>query len=376
MNRMKNNALYTLLAVAALMPAALSCQRHKDAKGDGEDAMAVNVATPTVDSVVLHKSYPGFLISDRKAEVVARVNGTITGKLYTDGDFVAAGTPLFTIESTTYQAALSEAESQLQTALANNEYCKKQYEAMKKALESDAVSKMDVVQAQSNMEQSEASIKSARAAVTNARTNLGYCTVRAPFAGHVSAPTVVVGDYVSGQGAPVTLTNIYDDRKVKAVFTVEDSRYLEMNDTRQGREVDYDHVAVSFGDSVAGKYYGKLVYEAPSVQKATGTIELRVELDNPKGELKNGMYATVDLPYAVEPNALIIKDAAIGTDQLGKFVYTVTDSNTVVYTPIQVGDVYDDTLRIVNAGLKPTDRYVTEAMMKVRDGMHVKAISN
>lgn len=369
---MNNNALYPLLMATALV-AAVSCHSGKDAKSD-EDAMTVNVANPTVDSVVLHKQYPGFLISDRDAAVVARVNGTVTGKLYSDGTIVAEGTPLFTIESTTYQADLNEAESQLQTALANNEYCKKQYEAMKKALESDAVSKMDVEQAKSNLEQSEASIKSARAAVTNARTNLGYCTVRAPFTGRMTAANVVVGDYVSGQDAPVTLAKIYDDRSLQAVFTVEDGRYLEMTETRKGREVDYDHVAVTFGDSVASTYYGKLVYEAPAVQKATGTIELRVELQNPKGELKDGMYASVNLPYAVEPHALVIKDASISTDQLGKYVYTVSDSNTVVYTPIEVGDLYDDTLRIVTGGLKPTDRYVTKALLKVRDGMRVKPV--
>ena len=64
----------------------------------------------------------------------------------------------------------------------------------------------------------------------------------------------------------------------------------------------------------------------------------------------------------------------IGTDQLGKYVYVVNDSDKVVYTPIQTGELYHDTLRIVSSGLKPTDRYVTQALMKVRDGMTVKPV--
>lgn len=371
---MKHISLYQLIATAVLVAAATSCHSHKDSDGE-ENLLAVDVAVPMQDSVVLHKTYPGFLISDADANVVARVNGTITAKLYDSGSYVAQGAPLFRIESTTYQAAVNEAEAQLQTALSNNEYCKRQYEAMSKALESDAVSKMDVVQARSNLEQSEAAIKSARAALTNARTMLGYCTVRAPFAGHVSAANYVVGDYVSGEGAPVTLAHIYDDREVLVVFTVEDSRYLEMTQSQQGKEVDYSHVAVHFGDSVSETFYGPLTYEAPSVTKATGTVELRVTLKNPSGILKNGMYATVDLPYAVEPHALMIKDSAIGTDQLGKYVYAITDSNTVVYTPIKTGDLYNDSLRIVTGGLKPGERYVTEDLMKVRDGMKVKPIN-
>ena len=66
----------------------------------------------------------------------------------------------------------------------------------------------------------------------------------------------------------------------------------------------------------------------------------------------------------------------ISTDQLGKFVYLVNDSDKVVYTPIQTGDLYNDTLRIVSKGLTPRDRYVTTALMKVRDGMKVKPVNN
>ena len=86
------------------------------------------------------------------------------------------------------------------------------------------------------------------------------------------------------------------------------------------------------------------------------------------------MYATVMLPYALDPKAILIKDAAISTGQLGKYVYVVNDSNKVVYTPIKVGELYQDTLRIVSEGLSPADRYVTKAMLKVRDGMEVKPV--
>ena len=95
-------------------------------------------------------------------------------------------------------------------------------------------------------------------------------------------------------------------------------------------------------------------------------------MKNIDNELKDGMYVTVSLPYGVNPKAVLVKDASIGTDQLGKYVYVVNDSNKVVYTPIKVGEVYQDSLRIVNEGLGPKDRYVTKALLKARDGMSVK----
>lgn len=84
------------------------------------------------------------------------------------------------------------------------------------------------------------------------------------------------------------------------------------------------------------------------------------------------MFVTVDLPYGTEPQAILIRDASIGTDQLGKYVYVVNDSNKVVYTPVELGELYRDTLRIVNKGLSPRTRYVTKALLTVRNGETVK----
>ncbi len=101
---------------------------------------------------------------------------------------------------------------------------------------------------------------------------------------------------------------------------------------------------------------------------------LKAELDNSYGELKDGMYANITLPYAIVPDAILVKDASISTDQAGKYVYVVNDSNKVVYTPIKTGELVRDSMRIVTSGLTPQSRYVTQALLKVRDGMEVKPI--
>ncbi len=87
------------------------------------------------------------------------------------------------------------------------------------------------------------------------------------------------------------------------------------------------------------------------------------------------MYATVSLPYGTEPHALLVKDASIGTDQLGKYLYTVNDSDKVVYTPVEIGGLYRDSLRVITKGIAPDTRYVTSALLKVRDGMPVKPVT-
>ena len=83
---------------------------------------------------------------------------------------------------------------------------------------------------------------------------------------------------------------------------------------------------------------------------------------------------SITLPYGEASNAVLVKEASIVTDQLGKFLYVVNDSNVVRYRHIEVGQLMGDTLRQVLEGISPQERYVTEALMKVRDGMKVKPV--
>lgn len=358
-----------IIATAELL---LCCKGRETTPQIGEPE--VSVALPLIDSVVLTQSYPASISATQSADVVARVNGQLLKILFAAGDFVTTGQPLFSIESTTYRDQVNEAKASLETALAEYEFAIRQNDAMQKALQADAVSKMDVIQAESNLRQSEAAINRAKAQLETAQTMLGYCTIRAPFSGLITKSAVSTGSYIAGESSPVTLATIYDDNNLHALFSVSTERFLQIKNSPNSRLLDFDHVAVTFNDTLSTQYFGKLNYISPDVSKSTGTVTLRLVIDNHNGELRDGMYGIVKLPYATNPKALLIKDESIATDQLGKFVYIVNDSNKVVYTPIEVGELFQDSLRIVTAGLKPDDRYVTTALMKVHDGMKVKPI--
>lgn len=344
-----------------------------DKKTDSERAMTVDVAMPLVDSVVLHKTYPGYLAANQAVQLVARVDGYLMSHPFEGGSFVKKGTVLFTIEDKSYRDAVAKAEAELADAKSTYQYASSQYEAMKEAYESDAVSQMEVLQAKNSMETAAADIKSAEASLRTARTTLGYCTVTAPCDGHVTCGAFDLGTYLAGSGSPVTLGTIYDDAVMVAVFSIEDSRYFDLvkNFKDSAEDVDYEKMPIEFSEELPHKYTGDLSYMAPSIDKSTGTMLLKARIENPYNELKAGMYATVSLPYGFEPNAILIKDASIGTDQLGKYIYTVNDSNKVVYTPIEVGETVNDTLRIVTKGITADTKYVTKALLKVRDGQTV-----
>lgn len=369
-----SSAILLSAAVACAVCAAQSCSRGSG-KPAADERPAVEVARPTVDSVVLRKTYPGYLSASREVDLVARVDGYLLSHPYKAGDRVRRGDVLFTIEDGNYRDAVDRADAALQTARAALDYNSSRYSAMQRALSSDAVSEMEVTQARSAMEQARADVESATAALRTARTQLSYCTVRAPFDGRISSVLYDIGAYLSGSAQPVALAKIYDDATMLVNFAIDDAAYLNMmQSATEQLGIDMRHIPLAFSDTLPGSYTCDLSYMAPSVDKSTGTLNMQGTTDNPRGELRSGMYTEISLPYDVEPHALLILDAAVGSDQLGSYVYTVNDSDRVVYTPVRLGESVADSLRIVTSGLDASDRYVTRALLKVRDGMEVKPV--
>ncbi|MBD5183824.1 MAG: efflux RND transporter periplasmic adaptor subunit [Bacteroidales bacterium] len=362
-----------MLALAAVV--ATGCKKGKDKKDSDSEVPPIEVAEATTDSITLYNTYPGTLSAGVTADVVAEVSGRILACHYKAGSYVNKGQTLFTIESTTYRDAVSKAEAALSTARSQHDYYTNQYAAMKKALEADAVSQMEVMQAKSNMEQAAASIRDAEAALSTARQNLQRCTITAPISGYISNGAPDPGNYVNGQGAPVKLTTIYNNSSMTANFYLSDTQYEDLLGRNGGISSEvYRNVPISFKEPLANSYTADLTFVAPSVNSATGTLLLQGKLVNKDNELKDGMYITVSLPYGTDPRAVLVKDASIGSDQLGKYLYVVNDSNKVVYTPIKVGSLYQDSLRVVTSGIEPGQKYVTKALLTVQRGEKVKPV--
>lgn len=368
-------AKYTKILIAAGSLAALaSCGGHS-ATSDSDAAPEIAVASAITDSITLYKTYPGTVTAKNHVDLVPRASGNLVKKYFIGGDLVKQGQVLFSIEDTQYRNAVQQASAQLATAQSNLEYARTHYDAMAKALLSDAVAQIEVAQAKNALKESEAAVANAKAQLQTAQTNLSYCTITAPMTGHITSSNPSVGAYLSA-GSGEVLATIYEDSQMNANFFIEDAAVLRMFSNENGRHmIDYTAIPVAFSDSLPHKYTGNLTYMSPNVDESTGTLKLQASVDNPYGELRNGMYATISLPYKIEPKAILVKDASIGTNQLGKYIYTVNDSNVVVYTPITVGDLYADTLRVVTSGVKPGTRYVTKAVMKVREGMKIKPVN-
>ena len=364
--------MYIFLA----LPILTGCKEKKSTGAmGGMPTPEISVTKPIVEDITLTKDYPGYLTTEKTVNLVARVNGTLQSVSYAPGGRVKKGQLLFVIEPTLYNDKVAQAEAELKTAQAQLEYARNNYSRMKEAVKSDAVSQIQVLQSESSVTEGVAAVSNAEAALSTARTNLGYCYVRAPFDGTISKSTVDVGSYVGGSLQPVTLATIYKDDQMYAYFNVADNQWLEMSMNNQQPTKDLPKkIMVQLGKEGTESYPATLDYLSPNVDLNTGTLMVRANFDNPQGVLKSGLYVSITLPYGEADHAILVKEASIGTDQLGKFLYAVNDSDIVHYRHIEIGQLINDTLRQVLGGLSPQERYVTEALMKVRDGMKIKPI--
>lgn len=367
----------TSIAAIGLILSVLGAVACNDRKQDrpAPQLQPVAVAQPVVDSVTIYAEYPATLQADRTIDIVAEVNGQLQSIYYNPGDFVRQGQPLFAIDPTVYTQAVQQAQANLAQAQAQYEYAEPHYQAVARALQSNAVSKMEVAQALSARDQALAAINTAKAALASARTQLAKCRIAAPASGHITFNNVSRAGYVAGAGQPFKLATLYVDDNCLINFNITERDVPAIrqyaSDYGSGRT---QPLTLVFQDSLKHSYRGDIIYVAPEIDPSTGTMLIQGKVANPYGELRSGMYLTVKLPSQRLPQAVLVRDAAVGTDQRGNFVYTLGDSSQVVYTPVETGPLVRDSMRVIYSGLTPDQTYITAAQLKVRPGAKIKPV--
>ena len=374
---MKTNK-FILLSIMTLCMICLWGCNNKGKKKTTSDIPKVSVARPYVMPIVLHKEYPGYLLSNNIVDVVSRVSGYVTLQNFSSGQYINEGDLLYVIEPTVYENEVKKAEANLKSAQASLDYYENNYQRMLEASKSNAISQIDLIQAETNVRTAKANVQTAEADLKTAQTTLSYCYIKAPITGYLTTSGAGEGEYVAGSdGSPFKLTTIYNNDPIYAYFNIEDNQYLTIKMSSKNWESALPKkVYVKMQEGRFPPIEATPNYISPFVNLKTGTLTLRALFENSQYDLKSGMYCTVSLPYGEDDNAILIPDASTGTDQLGRYIYVVNDNNIVSYRHIEVGEIINDSLIHIKSGLNPDERFVTKALLKVRSGMKVEPINN
>jgi len=240
-----------------------------------------------------------------------------------------------------------------------------------------AVSQQDFDEADAGLKQAEAELASGKAALAEARINLGYTEVKSPITGRIGRSTVTAGALVIAN-QQTALATVQQLDPIYADFTQSSAQILRIRrDLESGRlhREDGNRVPVKLILEDGSEYSetGELAFTEVAVDEATGTVTLRTRFPNPKGELLPGMYVRAKLTLGMRNDAILIPHAAVSRTPKGDAqVMVVGDDGKVelrkVATAQSLGDKW-----VVTEGLKPGERIITEGLQKAKPGSEVVA---
>jgi RND family efflux transporter MFP subunit len=335
----------------------------------------VTVSLPVQQPVTRYLEATGNLTSINSTDVVARVPGFIEKINYEDGAQVKKGTLLFTIEPEPYKVKVDQAKAAEISAEANLKQAQATFDRQTELLPRGSTTQSSYDQALAARDSAKSNLDQARANTRLAEVNYDYTQVTAPFDGIVTARLVSVGQYVGGTATPTPLASIVQYDPIYADFNVTEQDVLrvraEMN--RRGLKAeDLRKIPVEIGlQSESGyPHRGTLYYASPTVNQSTGTLAVRAIFENSARLLIPGYFVRVRIPRGEPQNALLVPDAALGSDQGGRYLLVVNKDDVVEQRKVEIGPLVE-TMRVIESGLAAGDRVVVNGVLRAIPGQKV-----
>jgi RND family efflux transporter MFP subunit len=365
------------LAPLAFVAAALSLAGCSSKPPAAPPPPNVSVAPVLQRDLAEWDEFSGRLQAVDQVEIKPRVSGYIKRVTFTEGREVRKGETLFEIDPRPYQADLDRAQAQLEQARTAADLAAREVARAEKLVNVQAISREEFDSRTSAQANSVAAVRAAEAAVETARLNLSWTQVRSPIKGRVSRAEVTEGNLVqAGPPDATLLTTVVSLDSMYLYFDSDEQTYLRYTgqaatDGRKGWHSDRLPVYLGLANETGFPHEGRLDFVDNRIDPATGTIRTRAIFSNKDRRFTPGLFARVKLVGGQRKPALLVRDAAIGTDQDRKFVLVLAKGDSVAYRPVELGRLSDDGLRIVRSGLEPGEKVVVNGLMRVRPGIKV-----
>lgn len=332
---------------------------HSSAHEAGVPKTVVKYVEPKEATVTDYIYITGRMDAKESVDVRARVTGYLMDIPFKPGDEIKKDAPLFKIDPRPYQAIFDQADSQVALAdarvkLANADLAR----AKEIAKTPGAISQQEVDTYAANAAQSVASLKAAEAAREAAKLNLDFTEILSPIDGIVGRNLITVGNLITQD--TTLLTTIVSQDPIFAYFDIDERSMLNIQkliregkfeSARDGAEVKVELGLASEGDEYP--HEGVIDFVNNAVDTSTGTIQVRGVFPNPKltkGKARlftPGLFVRVRLPIGKPHPAILVPQAALGTDQGQKYLFVVNKENKIEYRSVRVGAQQPGGLQVV-----------------------------
>ena len=336
-------------------------------------AADVGVVTVKVEQVTLQTELAGRTTAALAADLRPQVSGILKARTFEEGALVKAGQVLYQIDPGMYRAAFDQANADLASARATLAASKTKNDRYVSLTKIEGVSKQEADDARAAVELATAGLAQKQAALSAARINLDYTSIKAPITGRIGKSTVTAGALVTaGQVEPLATIRSLDPMFVDLTESSEVRLKLRAAVRAGTLSAGGTKVQLRLGDGSLYATPGVLEFAEVAVDEATGTVTLRAKFPNPDDTLLPGMYVRAVLDQAIVQSAMLVPQQGITHDAKGDATAMVVgkdgkaEPRTLVVDRV-VGDKW-----LVVSGLAAGDKVIVEGLNKIGPGMPVK----
>jgi len=335
-------------------------------QGPARPSVPVTVGRVVVKTVPVTFRAIGHVEPIATVAIKARIGGELQKVWFAEGQSVAQGATLFTIDPRQYQAALRQAEAQLardKALLVKADADISRYQGLVKQ---DFVTKEQYDQIVANAAALQAAVAADQANVDNARLQVEYCTITAPFEARTGNLNVKVGNLVKADDT-TPLVTINQIRPIYATFSVPGQLLPELT-KNNGNRIS---VQASLPQNVGAPEDGTLTFVDNTVDTATGTILLKATFANKDERLWPGQFVDILVTLGQEANRIVAPASAVQTGQQGQYVFVVKDDQTVELRLVKVGHI-DESEAVIDKGLAAGETVVTDGQLRLVPGARIE----
>lgn len=368
-----------IIALAVIAAAAIILWFALRPKAATPSLPIVEVSPVTTSDVNVYGEYAGRIRAQQFVEVRARVEGYLEKMFFEEGTHIDKGQTLFIIDRNVYKALAEKARAQLNKARANAQKAERDLARIKPLYEQNAASQLDLDNAEAAYESAKAEESVAAADLTQAELVLSYTTVTSPISGYVSERSADIGTLV-GPGGKSLLATVVKSDTVLVDFSMTALDYLnsknrDVNIGQKSESRQWEpYVTVTLADGSEYPFKGLVDFASPQVDPTTGTFSVRAEMPNPDHVLLPGEFTRVKVLKDVLTNAVNVPSKALEIERGGAYIYVVRPDSVVERRFVETGPETGNNV-IIERGLSPDEKIVTEGFHKLRHGMKVRPVA-
>ncbi|MBV5278999.1 MAG: efflux RND transporter periplasmic adaptor subunit [Campylobacteraceae bacterium] len=366
MRTSKKTVILSTLALLILPSLALSEEAKSNVANKMPTPKADVYVVPQAQVLPIMLKYPAEVKSLQNVKIVARVTGVLEEKYFTEGQKVKQGDVLYKIEDSMYKAKVDAASATLKMNEAALDNATRNWERVKTLYASKALSQEKRDAALLAFDQAVAGLSLAKAQLHQTQIDFNYTKVKAPISGTIGMKKVDIGDFVSADSATI-LIEITQNSKVYVEFSMPLSDYTNIKNKLWSIPSNGKIGASIEVDNKPSSKVGMVDFMDVNVNKDTGTVKMRVVVDNDDDVLLSGSFVRVILNDIVQKNVITIPQKSVLQNPLGKIVF-IEDKGRVGVRPVILGNETGDKYVVIGGPLSSGDKVITNNFFRLKPG--------